>query len=158
MTKSKLTLKLVPLTILILLASGLMLFIVSIVIKNNLSNLTDLDILAGILFLTWIAVLPLVMMLIVTKNYVTHPDKIEVNYFFGQIKRFYAYTNLKISDYVWTTKGLLIELPNGDQMTLGKNQYRNFDEIRSGVAEKIRKEKRLSHQAGQTNLTSDCNI
>ncbi len=129
MIKTKLTFILIPLTVLLTLASGLILFIVYIIIKNNLSNLTDLDILGGILFLTWIAVLPTALMITVMRNYVTHPDKLEVNYLFGLIKHFYNYTDLRISDYTWSTKGLLIELPDKDQLTIGKNQYRNFDEI-----------------------------
>ncbi len=141
MIKSKLTFILFPLTALMAFASGLLLFIVYIIIINNLPNLTDLDIITGILFLTWIGVMPIAMMLTVMRNYVTHADKLEVNYLFGVIKHFYDYKDLRISDYVWSTKGVLIELPDGDQMTLGKNQYRNFDEITKALGDKIQKEK-----------------
>lgn len=101
----------------------------------------DFDIVAGILFLTWIAIMPIAMMLTVMRNYVTHPDKLEVKYLFGLIKHFYSYKELRISDYAWSTKGILIELPDGDQLTLGKNQYRNFDEIARALADKIHRER-----------------
>lgn len=140
MIRTKLTYILIPLAVLLILASGLILFIVYIVIKNNLSNLTDLGILGGVLFLTWIAVLPTALMMTVMRNYVTHPDKLEVSYLFGLIKHFYNYKDLKISDYTRSTKGLLIELPDKDQLTIGKNQYRNFDEITNALADKIQKE------------------
>jgi hypothetical protein len=141
MIKSKLTFILIPLTVLMAFASGVILFLVYIIVVSNVSNLTDFDIAAGILFLTWIALMPMVMMLTLMRNYVTHSDKLEVNYFFGLVKHFYSYKDLRISDYAWSTKGFLIALPDGDQMTLGKNQYRNFDEITKALGEKIQSEK-----------------
>jgi hypothetical protein len=140
MIRTRLAFILIPLTVLLILASGIILFIVYIIIENNLSNLTDLDVLGGILFLTWIAVLPTTLMIAIMRNYVAHREKLEVNYLFGLIKHFYNYNDLKISDYTWSTTGLLIELPDKDQLTIGKNQYRNFDEIATTLTEKIRKE------------------
>ena len=44
---------------------------------------------------------------------------------------------MKFAYYSWTTKLILIELPNGRQLTLGKSQYLNFDKIVEVLKERV---------------------
>src|SRR5437879_3183659 len=140
MTKSRQTFILIPLTILLTFCSGVILFIVYLIVIHDLSRLTDLDIIAGTVVLTWVAIFPLLMILSLMRNYVIHPDKLEVYYLFGLFKFFYDYSDLRIPDYSWTTKGILIQFSNGDQSTLGERQYKNYNEIKDSLESKIIKE------------------
>ncbi len=82
MIKSRQHFILIPLTILVAFGSGLLLFIVYIIIVNNLTNLGDFDIIAMTLFLTSIAIFPLIMMLSLLRKFKIHSDKLEVVYAF----------------------------------------------------------------------------
>lgn len=142
MIKSRLNYVLFPLTILIGICSAFLFFIAYIMIINNLSKMS-LDVIIGILFVTWFAVFPLGMVIqMAVRNYVIDSNKLEVVYLFGLIRFFYNYNDLKISDYSWRgVDGLLIELPDGEQMTIGINQYRNYNEIKESLESRIKKEK-----------------
>lgn len=141
MIKSRQHFILIPLTILVAFGSGLLLFIVYIIIINNLTNLGDFDIIAMTLFLTSIAIFPLIMMFSLLRKFKIHSDKLEVIYAFGLIRHFYNYNELKVSDYTWRTSGgILIKTPDGEQMTLGQKQYSNYFEIREALQSKIKKE------------------
>lgn len=140
MLKSKLNIILIPATLLIVLCCGVLLFIVYIIIINNLSNLNDPGIISMILFISWIAIFPSIMMFSLIKNYHISDEHLEVKYLFGLLTHRYQYSELKISDYTWSTKGLLIELPNSDQLTIGERQYKNYSTIKEALEERIVKE------------------
>lgn len=139
MIKSKLTFILLPLLVVFTICSGVILYIVYIIIINNLDNITDIDIIAGILFLSWISIFPLVLFMSLLRDFKFHSDKLEVVYLYGLINRFYDYKDLKISDYVWSTGGILIQLPDGDQMTLGEKQYKNYNQVKKALEKNIPK-------------------
>ncbi|AKQ45961.1 hypothetical protein TH63_10425 [Rufibacter radiotolerans] len=116
-----------------------MLYIVYIIIINNLDNVTDIDIIGGVLFLSWISIFPLALFLSLLKDFKFHPNKLEVIYLYGLFTRFYDYKDLKISDYVWSTSGILIQLPDRDQMTLGEKQYQNYSQVKKALEQNIPK-------------------
>ena len=91
--------------------------------------------------MTWIALTPLFLTLSMMRNFVVHEERLEVNYLFGLLRYFYDYKELKVSDYTWSTKGVLIELPDGDQLTIGERQYRNYQELKHSLEKRIQKEK-----------------
>jgi hypothetical protein len=135
--ESRLSYWFIPLVGLTLIGSALIIFLEYLIVINNLSHLTDFDILTGLLFLTWIAAMPTSLILSQMRNYFTYADRLEVTYLFGLLKFNYNYKSLKISDYFWLAKGILIELPDGDQLTLGEKQYRNFSELKESLKSKI---------------------
>jgi hypothetical protein len=96
---------------------------------DNFANIADLEIVSQIGILTLTLLFLLTMLKRETKGYIIHKDKLEINYFFGLFTRSYDFRGLKFSFYSWTTKVALLEFPNGSQLTLGKSQYLNFDEI-----------------------------
>jgi hypothetical protein len=93
------------------------------------------------MLLTTTFLFPLIAFWILARGYVVKNDRLEVNYLFGVVKVFYKYKDLKISNYYWVTEGLLIEIPDGDQMTIGANQYKNFNELKQSLEERIQKSK-----------------
>jgi hypothetical protein len=102
--------------------------------------LADYGIISTILFLSYLGVFPSIMMLTIIRNYHIKDEHLEVRYLFGLITNEFQYKDLTLSDYRWSTRGLLIELPNGDQLTIGIKQYKNFDTIKEALEKKIDKE------------------
>jgi hypothetical protein len=140
-TESQVSLIFALIFILMALGSAAILFVEYLILINNISHLADPDILSGLLFLTWLALFPIILILTQMRKYVVLEDKLEVSYLFGLIKRSYLYEGLTISDYRWSTKGILIQPSDGDQMTIGVPQYRNFDALKQSLELKIKKEK-----------------
>jgi len=76
-----------------------------------------------------------------TTSYLFHHGTLEVKHFFGLSRGSYDFKDLKFSYYSWTKKLALLELPNGRQLTLGKSQYLNFDEIVAILEARVRNDK-----------------
>lgn len=110
------------------------------IVIDDLSTLTNIGKLSGVLLLVWLSLFQLVLFWTLIRNFVFHDDQLEVSYAFGLIRFYYPYKDLRISDYVFFTSGILIKTPNGDQMTIGEKQYKNYHEIKQSLEEKIRKE------------------
>jgi len=110
------------------------------IVIDDVSTLTNIGKLAGVLLLVWLSLFQLILFWTLIRNYVFHDDQLEVNYVFGMIRFYYPYKNLRISDYFFSTGGILIEAPNGDQMTIGEKQYKNFHAIKQSLETKIIKE------------------
>ena len=121
--------------------SGVILYIVYVTIRSNISQPIRLDIIAGVIFLSWLAIYPLALMSILIRNVAIYSDRLEVNYFFGLMKKSYDFTDLKVSEYKWSTNGVLIQFSDGDQMTLGERQYTNYIDIKQELENRIKKEK-----------------
>jgi hypothetical protein len=102
--------------------------------------LSDVKSIINGLFLGLLLVFQLILFWTLVRNYVFHPDRLEVNYFFGLVRYYYPYQDLKISNYFKYTAGVLIQTPDGDQLTLGEKQYRNFHEVKQALEERISKE------------------
>lgn len=139
--QSRLSFFLFPAAALVTIISCSFFLIELVMIILDFSILTNVKGLSIMIFLTWLFVLVLIAMWTMLRNFIVHADKLEVNYLFGTIKFFYDYKTLKIYDYIWTTKGTLIQIPNGDQITLGELQYKNYSEIKEALEGRIQKEK-----------------
>jgi hypothetical protein len=110
------------------------------IVIDNLSTLTDLTIVVQIVVLTLTILFLLMMLERHTRSYVIHDSTLEVKHFFGLSKASYDFKDLKFAYYSWTTKLALLELPTGRQLTLGKSQYLNFDEIVENLRKRIKNE------------------
>ncbi len=140
MVQSKLRFFLYPAAVFVAACSGLLLFIVYVIIRENVTNLADFELVMVILLLTWFAVLFLVGFQLVMVGFRFHENKLEVRYIFGLIKQFYYYNDLRVSEYFWSTNGILIETSNGDQFTLGEKQYTNYSELKEAFQSRIKKD------------------
>jgi hypothetical protein len=134
MIKSRQSVILLPITIVLaiccatLLVFMLIVFMSIIFHTNSLPTLEDWFFFSLMIVIAWLIVLPLVVVVIVNTNYVTHPDKLEVNYLFGLLKYFHDYSDLKLSDYSRRgSKGILIEFAGGDQLTLSESPTTRSD-------------------------------
>jgi len=117
-----------------------MLYAIYRIVIDNLSNLTDLTVVVQIFILTLSIIFLLLMLERYTRIYVISKDTLEVKHFLGLSRRSYDFKELKFSYYSWTTKLALLELPNGRQLTLGKSQYLNFDDIVGILKTRIKNE------------------
>ena len=110
------------------------------IVVDNVSTLTDLTVVVQIVVLTLTILFLLMILERHTRGFVIHGDTLEVKHFFGLSTRIYDCKDLKFAYYSWTTKLALLELPNGRQLTLGKSQYLNFDEIVEILRTRIKNE------------------
>jgi hypothetical protein len=129
MIRSKFTILTWPFAIVLTILPVQILYMASNIVIDNLSHLTDFTVVVQIVVLALTILFLLLMLERHTRSYVIHSGTLEVKHFLGLSKRSYDFRDLKFSCYSWTTKLALLELPNGRQLTLGKSQYLNFDEI-----------------------------
>jgi hypothetical protein len=90
------------------------------------------------LFLSWLCAFQFALPYILTRNFRLHEDRLEIVHLFGLVRRSYAYDTLQLAGYRYTTSGVVIQKTNGDQVTLGQKQYKNYEELRQVLQEKIR--------------------
>ena len=110
------------------------------IVVDNLSTLTDLTVVVQIVVLTLTILFLLLMLERHTMGYVIHNDTLEVKHFVGLFSRSYDFKGLKFRYYSWTTKLALLELPNGRQLTLGKSQYLNYDDMAQILKTRVQKD------------------
>jgi hypothetical protein len=141
MVKSRFSILTIPLVCVLTVVSIQVLYTIYNIVADNLSNLTDLGVVIQLGTLTLTDLFLLTMLKRNTRSYVIHQDKLDVNYFFGLVTKSYDFRDLKFSYYTWTKKVGLVELPDRSQVTLGKSQYSNFDEIVEILATRIQNQK-----------------
>jgi len=139
--KSKLSSFLLPIVLLLTVPAIGVIFmdVIFFIIKG--ASLFNFDSLALMLFLNWIILSPPVLLWSAVRNYTIYNERLEVSYLFGIIKYNYHFNELKLSDYTWSTKGILIETSDGEQMTIGVNQYKNYELLKDELEKRIAKTK-----------------
>lgn len=68
---------------------------------------------------------------------------LKIAYFFGLITWSYRYSSLSISNYFMADQALLIELENGDQLTIGEKQYKNYYQLKDLLLTNIKDKRNL---------------
>ena len=117
--------------------TGLLLFICGVIIKTNIHELFNLEIITTILFVAWLAIFPLIVMIQALPSLVFENSRLELSYFYGFITRRYELKNLRQSNFSPRGDGILIELENGDQVTIGRKQFLNYDELKKFIEDNI---------------------
>lgn len=89
---------------------------------------------------------------LLTRRIVVEEYDLEVNYFFGCIKKRYPINELRFSYYSWTMNAIILQMHNGDQMVIGKSLYSNFADIVHVLDIRIKHEKLISRFANRLTI------
>ena len=113
---------------LLLVASALFVLGVTIIVMS-----LKLDVLFVGLFLIWIASTPFFVIARQYKVIVITETQVIIRWVFGLVKRAYLFDSLKRNDYRYTTGGVILKPVDGEQITLGEKEFRNYLDLKSAL-------------------------
>lgn len=132
------TYKIIPAFVIVILATLGILFLFYIIFQRNGERPISIDMILGLLFLSWIVIIPLTLLIPMFRSVELLDDRLKVNYLFGLIIHEHFYTRLKLGKYFYHKgNGLVVENDNGQQMTFGEKEYKNYHEVKGLLENKI---------------------
>jgi hypothetical protein len=136
---SKDTYKLIPVLTIVVIASLGLLFLIYIILDQGEHRTITFELVSGLLFLSWIVIIPLVLLVPMFRSIEFFQDRLQINYLFGTINRRHFYDQLRLSRYRHQRgNGIVIESDNGDQITFGEKEYNNYDSIKELLENRIK--------------------
>ena len=97
----------------------------------------------GLIFLSSIFLNLFLASIILRKKIIVDLGHLKILYFFGLLSWSYRYSTLKISDHFTGNDGILIQLENGEQITLGEKQYKNYYHLKDLLLANIKDNRKL---------------